>query len=233
MARPERPVEGGGPVTDLARALRQLREQAGNPGYRQLSDATSYSRETLAAAARGKECPSWDVAKAFANACDPTGRAARGLYHLWEKASLTGRKRRAPARRRPQAAGRRAPAREAALPAPRPDPAGTAAQYVYQLRALRAWAGNPGWKVIYARSRAGYRLTSSTMYDALSPKRTTLPQLDVVMGIVSACLPGDEDAGEWADAWRSIALHEFTRANPRPAGQAGESARPPLRVVSG
>ena len=142
MARPERPVEGTGPVPDLARALRQVREQAGNPGYRQLSGKTLYSRETLAAAARGEECPTWEVAKAFANACDPTGTAARRLYHLWEKASQGGRRRHSPARRRSLSAGRagraqvHAPGAAAAAAAPVPDPAGTAEQYVYQLRAL-------------------------------------------------------------------------------------------------
>ena len=70
------------------------------------------------------------------------------------------------------------------------------------------------------------------MYDALSPKRTTLPRLEVVQAIARACLPDDEAAVTmWAGAWHSIALQEFTRANPRPA-RPEEDTRPPLRIVS-
>ena len=76
--------------------------------------------------------------------------------------------------------------------APDPWQARTAAGYVRQLRALRAWAGNPGVKDI---ARAGVELgllhdpgesrwrgdlaPSSTVYDALNPKRTTLPKLQI------------------------------------------------------
>jgi hypothetical protein len=233
MARPERPVDGTGPLVDLARALRLVREQAGNPGYRELSAKTLYSRETLSAAARGDECPTWDVVKAFASACDPTGAAARRMWHLWEKASQPGRRRRA-VRRRPAADGR--PVRAAADRAgsmagpPRADPADTPAQYAWQLRALRAWAGNPGRKEI--RNRTGRNLASSTMYDALRPGRVTLPALETVQVIVSACIgAGNPAAEEWTDAWRAIALRDFTGANPQPAAQAPEASWPPTRVA--
>jgi len=110
-------------------------------------------------------------------------------------------------------------------------PAGTPAQYVYQLRALRAWAGNPATWETSKRLGAWWNLPSSTMYDALSPARTTLPPLRTVKLIVMACLDDDDAAEEWLSAWRAINLREFTRANPRPAAESADGARAPLRVV--
>jgi hypothetical protein len=232
MARPERPVEGTGPVADLARELRKVRSRAGNPGYRQLSGTAQYSKETLSAAARGEECPSWDVTKAFANACDPTGTEARRLRYLWQRADRADRRRRAPARR--SAAGRdggMALQGSAVTDGPpQPDPEGIAAEYVYQLRALRAWAGNPGR--METRQRLGQYLPSSTMYDAISPRRTTLPALRTVTLIVMSCLNDEDAVEEWVTAWRAISVREFTAANPRPSAEPTEGTRAPLRIVA-
>jgi hypothetical protein len=70
------------------------------------------------------------------------------------------------------------------------------------------------------------------MYDALNPKRTTLPPLRSVKSIVLACLDNEDAAEEWINAWRAIKVREFTRANPRPAGEPADGARVPLRVVA-
>ncbi len=102
----------------------------------------------------------------------------------------------------------------------------TPAGFVYQLRALRVWAGNPGHSEI--GRRAGRRLASSTMYDALRPSRATLPPLETVQAIVHGCLPDQASAAEWVTAWRAIALREFERANRLPAGSP-----PALRIVGG
>jgi hypothetical protein len=235
MPRPERPVEGHGPVPQLARELRKIRSEAGTPGYREMAAAARFSVETLSAAARGTSCPSWDVTKAFAAACDPTGAAARGIRPLWETASKASRRRRSSARRRPEPAAPRpaGPARPSqASGRPQPDPGGTPAQYVHGLRALRAWAGTPGrWET---KQRLGnwWTLPSSTMYDALSPRRTTLPPLRTVKSILLACLDDEDAVEEWVSAWRAISVREFTRANPVPAGEPADGDRAPLRVVA-
>lgn len=225
MARPERPVEGHGPVADLKGELRRIRTTAGL-GYRELAVIASFSRETLSAAARGTQCPTWPVTKAFADACDPTQTESRRLRQLWEKASKAGG-RRPPSRRQAASAARRVTAGGA----PRPDPDGSPADYVYQLRALRAWAGNPGRSA--TRQRLGTRLPSSTMYDAVKPTRTTLPKLDTVRLIVMACLDDEDAAAEWVTAWRAISVREFAAANPRPApAQPANGNRAPLRIVA-
>ena len=239
MARPERPVPGEGPLADLARELRRVRERASGRGYRELAAKASFSRETLAAAARGEQCPSWDVVKAFADACDPTGGEARRLRPLWQKASpagSTGRRRRSSARRGPVAAGQPVRASRPGLAgSPRPDPEGTAAEYAYQLRALRAWAGNLGYKELLSwHGRRRLIMGRTAFYEVLSPRRTTLPRLELVRQLLAVYL--DDDAakvGEWVSAWRAIAHREFTEANPRPAGQPGTGTRTPLRIAAG
>jgi hypothetical protein len=222
VARPERPVQGNGPVADLAEELRRIRRSAGSPVYRKLADSARFSKETLSAAARGAQCPTWDVARAFADACDPTGTESRRLRELWQKASRSGRRRRPPDRRQ---AAPPAARRDPAGGAPRPDPAGTPAGYVYQLRMLRAWAGNPGRSA--TRQRLGSPLPASTMYDALSTRRTTLPPLRTVRLIIMSCLDDEDAATDWIDAWRAISVREFAAANPRPA----DEGRPALRIV--
>jgi WD40 repeat protein len=71
MPRPERPLEGlGGPVEQLAAELRELREKAGRPGYRQMAARVNYSVATLSAAAAGRRLPTLEVTLAYAVACD-------------------------------------------------------------------------------------------------------------------------------------------------------------------
>lgn len=226
MARPERPVVGDGPIAELARVLRRIRKRAGNPGYRDMAETAMFSKETLAAAARGEQCPSWEAARAFADACDPTGAEARRLRPLWEKANQESKKaRRRHTRSASPARAVRGGTPRAAGGVPHPDPAGSPAEYVYQLRALRAWSGIPNSSSDY---RGMYRLAPSTLHDALSPRRTTLPTLRVVKLILAIFLEDDSEAAkEWVDAWRAITLHEFTRVNPPAA-----DGTPDLRIVS-
>ena len=139
---------------------------------------------------------------------------------LWKKANAKGR-----AGRREQAAARAVrtdpatlkppPGRRGDVPAgirrSRIRKAATPAQYVHQLRALRAWAGQPGRKKIARLS--GQRMPSSTLYSALSPSRTRLPSLDVVEAIVQACAsPGTRE--NWIDAWRASASASSSRKTP-------------------
>jgi len=237
VPRPERPVEGHGPVPQLARELRKIRSEAGTPGYREMADAARFSVETLSAASRGTSCPSWEVTKAFADVCDPTGAAARGIRPLWDAASKASRRRRSSARRRPEPAAPRPAGPGRPSPAsgrPQPDPGGTPAQYVHGLRTLRAWAGNPSRHETkeHLGNNNWWALPTSTMYDALSPRRTTLPPLRTVKIILMACLDDEDAVEEWVSAWRAISVREFTRANPMPAGEPTDEGRAPLRIVA-
>jgi WD40 repeat protein len=59
----------GGPVEHLAAGLRELREKAGRPGYRQMAARANYSVATLSAAASGRRLPTLDVTLAYVAAC--------------------------------------------------------------------------------------------------------------------------------------------------------------------
>jgi hypothetical protein len=228
MPRPETEITWDGPVADLARALRELRALAGLPTYRKMAVHTHYSASVLADAAHGIRCPTWKVVEAFTRACgEKDDTTWRSLWGMAQKATA----RRAPSQRRtapptPEAdtrPRRLPPAQRVTLP---PDPwqARTAAGYARQLRALRAWAGKPGVKDI---ARAGVELgllhdlgprvwrgdllPSSTVYDALNPKRITLPKLQITQMIVHACRA---DVEAWTAAWRDSACCAFEVENP-------------------
>jgi hypothetical protein len=220
VGRPEKPILENGPVADLARALRQIRDRAGRPPYRALAGTAHTSPTVLADAAAGHACPTWLVVQAFVRAC---GGDPQNVRPLWEKANTATR-----ASRRKQAAARAVhsiPASSGSEPRgrrevpdripaePNPWKASTPAQYVRQLRALRAWAGDPGRKAISGPS--GRWISSSTLYDALSPSRTKLPSLDVVRAIVQACA-SPEAGRDWIDAWRALRLRQFEQENPEP-----------------
>jgi hypothetical protein len=245
MSRPENPIIGDGPVAELARALRQLRDGVGRPSYRVLAKEAHYSPASLADATDGYHCPTWDLTQAFVRAC---GGAEADFRPLWTKADMAYRKkllliRSRRARDRINSGldpkpGRRQDFRDLIPGEPHPRGAITAAQYVRQLRALRAWAGQPGHKEIMRQS--GRRLSSSTMYDALSPTRTRLPPLDVVETILAACASAGAVA-EWVAVWRAIRLREFERDNPPVLDNQEDLADPPavrelrkgLRVIKG
>jgi len=75
MPRPERSLDPtAGPVQMLAAELRDLRQRAGNPGYRKLAAEAGYSVAALANAAGGRSLPSLPVTLAFVRACggDPS-----------------------------------------------------------------------------------------------------------------------------------------------------------------
>lgn len=82
MPRPERALDpDAGPLQRFAHELRELRRQAGGPGYRQLAEATRFSASALAAAARGERFPSLQVTLAYVDACGGDREERR---HAWE-----------------------------------------------------------------------------------------------------------------------------------------------------
>ncbi|HEY0499474.1 MAG TPA: NACHT and WD repeat domain-containing protein [Kutzneria sp.] len=71
MPRGERPLdEGDGPLLRFAADLRRLRERAGSPVYRELSQRAHYSTAVLSEAAGGRKLPSLAVTLAYVTACD-------------------------------------------------------------------------------------------------------------------------------------------------------------------
>ncbi|MBP2329605.1 WD40 repeat protein/energy-coupling factor transporter ATP-binding protein EcfA2 [Kibdelosporangium banguiense] len=70
MPRPEGPLDpDAGVVQRFAWELRQLREKAGSPPYRELGRRAHYSQATLAKAAGGRDLPSLAVTIAYVRAC--------------------------------------------------------------------------------------------------------------------------------------------------------------------
>ena len=83
MGRPMRPIDpAGGIVQEFAAELRQLREQAGSPPFRQLASRAHYSATTLSVACSGTALPSLDVTLALVRACD--GSADDWLQRWYE-----------------------------------------------------------------------------------------------------------------------------------------------------
>ena len=83
--RPERTLDpAAGPVASLAAQLRELREDAGRPSYRELARRAFYSHSALSQAAAGRELPSLAVTLAFAQAC---GGYRDEWTMRWEKAA--------------------------------------------------------------------------------------------------------------------------------------------------
>jgi Helix-turn-helix domain/Protein of unknown function (DUF2690) len=77
--RPERELDpAGGPIPVFAAQLRDLREEAGRPSYRDLARKACYSRTALSEAAAGRELPSLSVTLAFVRACD-------GPVEVWRR----------------------------------------------------------------------------------------------------------------------------------------------------
>jgi Helix-turn-helix domain len=83
MPRPERSIDPSeGPVQQFAADLRRLREEAGNPTYRNLADLTFFSKSTLSAAASGNRMPSWEVTAAYVAACGGDVEQWRSSYEI-------------------------------------------------------------------------------------------------------------------------------------------------------
>src|SRR5437868_4648949 len=70
MPRSERPLDAeDSALLQFATDLRELREKAGSPTYRQLSRRAHYSSSTLSEAAGGRKLPTLAVTLAYVNAC--------------------------------------------------------------------------------------------------------------------------------------------------------------------
>ena len=86
----------------------------------------------------------------------------------------------------------------------RPDPgeAGTVAEFLECLRNYRTWAGSPSYRVMSRNCKR--RFAPSTLCTALGGE--TLPGLEMVLAIVSACGGTAQHRSEFATAWRRLAI---------------------------
>ena len=81
MGRPEKSLDPtAGSVQQFAAELREVRELAGRPTYRQLAAQTHYSSTVLSRAAAGKDLPSLAVTLAFVEACGGDCEAWTGRW---------------------------------------------------------------------------------------------------------------------------------------------------------
>lgn len=85
MGRPMLPIDPQrGPVERFAAGLRELRDRAGSPPYRELARRAHYSATTLSVACSGLKLPSLDVTLALVRACGGDEAAWR---QRWEQAA--------------------------------------------------------------------------------------------------------------------------------------------------
>ena len=192
--RPENPLKTeGGPRAELASELRRMRELAGLT-YKNLSGETQRAPSTLTAAVDGKQLPSWQVVRAWTQAC---GGDIDNVRNLYERACTE--------------AGRPAPGPDLSGGKP-PDPATarTAREFLAQMTRLQIWAGNPSLRMLNRRS--GGRLPPSTISEAR--RRDSLPRRDLVLDYVRACYHArvghvpDNALRDWERSWNVIKSHE-------------------------
>lgn len=96
-----------------------------------------------------------------------------------------------------------------------PDPAAAnnPAEFVYLMRRLKIWAGDPGLRELEVRDPSG-RLRRSTVSDML--RRDRLPLLEVVEAFIRACGVPEPQQAAWRTAW--VRLKTADSLPPAPAG---------------
>jgi hypothetical protein len=100
-----------------------------------------------------------------------------------------------------------------------PREAHTAADFVAQLRRLKAWSGLTYRQLEKEAGRHGYALPHSTIASAV--KRQSLPREELVKGFVTACGCSDETVATWVAVRRALAVGEHP-----PSRAAAESVAP-------
>ncbi|WP_327001067.1 hypothetical protein OHA72_38875 [Dactylosporangium sp. NBC_01737] len=69
------------PIGEFASDLRELRQRAGNPGYRKLARLALFAPSVLSSAASGHRLPSLPVTLAFVAACGGEPEAWQRRWH--------------------------------------------------------------------------------------------------------------------------------------------------------
>ncbi|MFI1257148.1 helix-turn-helix domain-containing protein [Streptomyces netropsis] len=235
MARPEKPIDPTAPYATFAQQLRKLRRAAGSPTYATLAWRTRYSVPALSQAATGGKLPSLDLTLAYAMACG-------GDREHWTEQWLIAQYEAGPASLDGPAATE---VRPWSTRPPSPASADSPQEFIACLRQLKLWAGNPSLSRLEDIARnetpGAARLPRSTIGDALSPKRTSLPNSFVVRPIVLACLTfaqrqsriRPEETGpvveEWQERWVCLYRSGQRQRSLRPTPKA---ATDPLSVFA-
>lgn len=73
--------------------------------------------------------------------------------------------------------------------------------FIRQLNALRTWAGNPSYSELARRCG----IPRSTLADAFTDKRKSLPSLDLVIRLVRTLGCDRVEVEQWSAAWRWLA----------------------------
>ncbi|MEW2575847.1 helix-turn-helix transcriptional regulator [Streptomyces syringium] len=229
MARPEKPIDPTAPYATFARQLRKLRKSSGSPTYSTLARRAKYSVSALSQAAAGRKLPSLELTLAYATAC------GGGREH-WTEQWLIAQHPIGPG---PLDGPTAAEVRPWSTEPPVPAMAGTPQEFIACLRELKLWAGNPSLTRIEAVAIGkGFQLPRSTIGDALSRTRASLPSAFVVRSFVLACLTfaqrqsrirAEETrpvAEEWLDHW--LRVHRNSQRSPQPAPQSATTTWPAL-----
>jgi hypothetical protein len=234
MPRPEAKIDTIGPVAAFAQQLRNVRNRSGLT-YEKLAVEAQYHPGTLAYAARGKEVPTWDLARAYLRACgvvDPVE------IKQWERDWHETRR----------VNGIIPPSRRlAAEEMPDPRRVRTYRDLLGQLRILKIAAGDMPYRCFYFgtpnfTSREATRLPRSTVSDLFSGKHVGRFEVFalVARGLLKQAIcwygepqPEDDMAwhneAEWHLAWRRAKQHleqqrEDANRNQNTAGNPGQAS---------
>jgi transcriptional regulator with XRE-family HTH domain len=189
--RPEKALNpSANPIALFAQQLRALRHEAGSPTFRDLASSTGLASTTLSKAVAGDRLPTLATTLALVHAIGGDGDVWR---QRWEQvAGALKQAKSVP----PQITGEGHFHQERWL---RPGPASTPAEFVEQMRLLRAWAGNPSLRQLGRRSG----VPASTLYDVL--RRDRLPRRALLRAFLLACEVPEDGQREWEAAWVTLA----------------------------
>jgi lambda repressor-like predicted transcriptional regulator len=174
---------------------------------RQLAVSTGLSTATLSVAASGQKLPTWEVARAYVQAC---GGDTGDWRMRWEHAARFSRLPRAmrPSDQAGQAPGGPARYHHRGLPggpAPLPVTAETTSEFMDCLVRVKIWAGDPPVRALSRRTG----LPPSTVQDFLRRERRRLPTVETVCAFLKACGVDDWNViAEWIYAWRRLKFAE-------------------------
>ncbi|WTX00972.1 helix-turn-helix domain-containing protein (plasmid) [Streptomycetaceae bacterium NBC_01309] len=185
MGRPESKIPGDGPVADLARFLRTLRQQAGQT-LRPMADRTTYSVSTLSRAANGLHVPSNDVLNEYVRLCDGGRRDQAEAHRLWVQARLH--------KARPRRPQPRTCTPVTAVTSP--------ADLIAAMHDVRLDAGGPSLRDLEGRAgKLRLVLPRSTVSDALRGA-SRLPSWRLLEAYVRACGVPENELWLWRTAWQ-------------------------------
>jgi transcriptional regulator with XRE-family HTH domain len=211
-------------VPEFALALRELRHRAGGISYRELSKRSHCSASALSEAAAGNRLPTWEVTRAYTEACGGDTEEWRNRWEAarkanarpwsvadWQKVNIR--------RAKHLAGGKRMAvdslnatwqsATDSAIPErPNPQMIKTISQLVDSMNWLHVWHGKPSLRVLAKRSNA---FAASTLSDALR-SRNRMPSFTLVAAFAEACGESPELVEQWRNAWRRVALASQARS---------------------